>query len=129
MKLAVASCVTITKSNIALGNNYLAGTVYIDELFSLGANFLKFPKWTHNLGKFILGCYIKFDYGLMAELGVTTKLLHPMQESIKQQNTFTTIAAANVEVIASYCGCYECTAQVHKCVATTSSYSYSYSKV
>ena len=26
-----------------------------------------------------------------------------MQVSIKQQNTFTTIAAANVEVIASYC--------------------------
>ena len=30
-----------------------------------------------------------------------------MQDSIKQQNTFTTIAAANVEVIASYNGCYE----------------------
>ena len=29
-------------------------------------------------------------------------LLDPMQGSIKQQNTFTTIAAANVEVIASY---------------------------
>ena len=53
------------------------------------------------MGKFILGCYIKFDYGLKAELGVTTKLLHPMQESIKQQNTFTTIVAANVEVIAT----------------------------
>ena len=30
-----------------------------------------------------------------------------MQDSIKQQNTFTTIAAANIQVIASYRGCYE----------------------
>ena len=32
-----------------------------------------------------------------------------MQDSIKQKNTFTltTIAADNVEVIASYRGCYE----------------------
>ena len=30
-----------------------------------------------------------------------------MQGSIKQQNTFTTIAAAHAEVIASYRGCYE----------------------
>ena len=30
-----------------------------------------------------------------------------MQDFIKQQNTFTTTAAANVEVITSYCGCYE----------------------
>ena len=29
-----------------------------------------------------------------------------MQDSFKKQNTFTTIAAANVEVIASYRGCY-----------------------
>ena len=28
-----------------------------------------------------------------------------MQVSIKQQNTFTIIAAANIEVIASYCMC------------------------
>ena len=36
----------------------------------------------------------------LAELGATSNinLLHPMQDSIKQQNTFTTIAAANVEV-------------------------------
>ena len=32
-------------------------------------------------------------------------LLLPMQDSIKQHNTFTTIAAAKVEVIASYRGC------------------------
>ena len=31
-----------------------------------------------------------------------------MQDSIKQQNTFTTIAAANIEGIASERGCYEC---------------------
>ena len=30
-----------------------------------------------------------------------------MQDYIKQQNTFTTIAAANAEVIDSYDGCYE----------------------
>ena len=32
-----------------------------------------------------------------------------MQGSIKQQNNFTTIAAANAEVIGNYCvcGCYE----------------------
>ena len=30
-----------------------------------------------------------------------------MQDSIKQQNTFTIITAANVEVIASYHVCYE----------------------
>ena len=52
-----------------------------------------------------------------------------MQDFIKQQKTFTTIAAANVEAIASYCWCYECMVQVHRCVATTSSYNYSYSKV
>ena len=34
-------------------------------------------------------------------------LLHAMQDSIKQQNTFTTIAAINVEVIAGYRGCNE----------------------
>ena len=55
-----------------------------------------------------------------------------MQDSIKQQNTFTTIAVANVEVIASYCGCYEWFqhlefSEVYRCVATISSYSYSYS--
>ena len=32
-------------------------------------------------------------------------LLHPNQDSVKQQNTFNTIAAANVEVIANYRGC------------------------
>ena len=41
-------------------------------LFSLSAIFSEFPKCTHNLGKFILGCCIKFDYGLLAELGATT---------------------------------------------------------
>ena len=33
-------------------------------LFSLGANFPKFPKWAdwaHNSGKFIMVCCIKFD--------------------------------------------------------------------
>ena len=30
-----------------------------------------------------------------------------MQVSIKQQDTFTTITAADFKVIASYCGCYE----------------------
>ena len=30
-----------------------------------------------------------------------------MQNSIKQQNTSTTIAAADVEVIGDYHGCYE----------------------
>ena len=26
--------------------------------------FPEFPKWTHNSGKYILGCYMKFNYGL-----------------------------------------------------------------
>ena len=79
-------------------------------LFSLGANFPEFPKLIHNPGKFILGCCIKFNYGLLVKLDATvvflisnTDLLHPMQDSIKQQNTFilaTTIAAANVKVTA-----------------------------
>ena len=30
-----------------------------------------------------------------------------MQDSIKKQNTFSTIAATNAKVIASYHGCYE----------------------
>ena len=34
-------------------------------------------------------------------------MVDPMQDSIKQQNTFTTVAAANVKVIANYYGCYE----------------------
>ena len=63
------------------------------RLFSLGANFPKFPEWTHNSGKFILGCCIqKFDYGLLSELGVTVifssiNLLHPMQDSILSNKT------------------------------------------
>ena len=70
----------------------------------------------------------------MAKLGMTTNLLHPMQESIKQQNTFTTIAAINVEVIATVATMgvmngSTIQTQVYRSVATTSSYSYSYSKV
>ena len=61
------------------------------------------------LGKFILGCCIKFDNGSLVELGTTSislmiTLLHPMQDFIKQQNTLITIAAANVEDIANHCG-------------------------
>ena len=44
--------------------------------FSLGANFPEFPGWTHNLGKFILGCCIKFDWGLLMELGTTVIKLY-----------------------------------------------------
>ena len=43
----------------------------IQWLFSIGANFPEFPKWTHNSGKFILECCVKFDYGLLLELGTT----------------------------------------------------------
>ena len=45
----------------------------------------------------------------LAELGarVIFNLPNPIQGSTKQQNTFTTIAAANVKVIASYRGYYE----------------------
>ena len=54
-----------------------------------------------------------------------------MQGSIKQQNTFTTIAAANVEVKAiatmDVMNGYSIQTQVYRHVATTSSYSYSYS--
>ena len=73
----------------------------------VGANF---PEWTHNSGKFVLGCCVKFNYGSLAELGttiilkfsLTINLLHPIQDSIKQRNTSSkiNIAAANVEVIA-----------------------------
>ena len=89
--------------------------------------FPEFPEWTQNSVKFILACCIKFDYGLLVELYCTTStsnlehlqhfdvngiivhpgmtnnnnLLHPMQDFIKQQNTFTTTAATTVEVTAS----------------------------
>ena len=69
----------------------------------------------------------------LAELGATSNinLLHPMQDSIKQQNTFTTIAAANVEVKAiaavGVMNGYSIQTQVYRRVATTSSYSYWYS--
>ena len=48
----------------------------------------------------------------LAEFGASVMfskidLLNLMQGSIKQQNTFTTTAAANAEVIASHHGCYE----------------------
>ena len=36
-------------------------------LFSLGANFPEFHELTHYLGKFILGCYTKFDYGSLLQ--------------------------------------------------------------
>ena len=51
-----------------------------------------------------------------------------MQDSITQQNTYTTIIAANVEL--STMGVMNGSSiqtQVYRCVATTSSYSYSYS--
>ena len=55
-------------------------------------------------------------------------LLHLMQDSIKQQKSFTANAAANVEIIASYRWCYEwfysIQTQVYRHVA-----SYSYFKV
>ena len=54
---------------------------------------------------FKLGYCVKFNYGLLIFPNIN--LLRPMQDSIKQQNIFTTIAAANVEVIAIYRGCYE----------------------
>ena len=71
---------------------------------------MNFPEWTHNSGNFVLGCCVKFNYGSLAKLGttiilkfsLTLNLLHPIQESIKQQNASSKIkiAAANVEVIA-----------------------------
>ena len=35
-------------------------------LFSLGTNFPEFPEWARNSGKFILGCCIMFDCGLLS---------------------------------------------------------------
>ena len=62
------------------------------------------------LGKiyFKLECCVKFDYWLLAELAwcnhnistILTCCIQCMQDSIKQQNTFTIIAATNVQVIA-----------------------------
>ena len=33
------------------------------RLFSLGANFPKFPEWPRNLGKFMLGCFYRSIVG------------------------------------------------------------------
>ena len=69
-------------------------------LFSLGANFPEFPECTYNSGKFILGCCIKLNqYGSLAKLSNAGLY--------KAAKHFTTIAAANVEVIAGYHECYE----------------------
>ena len=45
-------------------------------LFSLGANFPHFPECTHNLGKFILGCFVKFDCELLTELRASVIFLY-----------------------------------------------------
>ena len=37
------------------------------SLFLLGANFPEFHEWAHYLGKFILGYYMKFDYGSLLQ--------------------------------------------------------------
>ena len=46
------------------------------------------------------------ELGLLGatNISINFNLLHPMLDSIKQQNTFTTIAVANVEVVANYHG-------------------------
>ena len=47
---------------IAISSLCIAFTYHIASgLFSLGANFPKFPEWAHNSGKFIMVCCIKFD--------------------------------------------------------------------
>ena len=61
------------------------------------------------LGKIYSGMLYKVWLWVLAKLIMTVMfsniyLLHPMEDSIKQQNTFTTIAAINVDVIAGYRG-------------------------
>ena len=46
------------------------------QLFLLGANFPKFPKWAHTLGKFILGLLYK------VQMWVTVVTLAEFGESI-----------------------------------------------
>ena len=83
--------------------------------FPIGSNFPEFPGWTHDSGNTVAVIDYGLDYGLLVELAwcdhnnyfSNINLLHPMRYSIKQQNTFTTIAVANFQVIASYRGCYE----------------------
>ena len=70
-------------------------------LFSLVQIFLNF---LNELGEFIL-CYCKMSATWHKHLFLSNSdLLDPLQGSLKQQNTFTTRAAANVDVIVSYHG-------------------------
>ena len=48
----------------------IVGTV--GGLFSLGVNFSKFYEFAYYWGKFILGCYMKFDCGCMAVVEIGT---------------------------------------------------------
>ena len=43
-------------------------------LLSLGENLSKFHKWAHYWGNFIMGCYIKFDCGLLLQKLKQTRL-------------------------------------------------------
>ena len=43
----------------------LFGHIPYSGLFSSGTNFPEFHEWAHYSGNFILGCYMKFDCGLL----------------------------------------------------------------
>ena len=52
----------------------IVGRIPYSGLFSLGVNFPEFHKWVHYSGKFILGCYMKFDCGLPLQKLAWTQL-------------------------------------------------------
>ena len=77
------------------------------RLFSLGENFPEFPEWARDSGKFILGCCIMFDCGLLScyfclELLLYGPLFSPVDLSSSSLGLFMTrmtsvLAAAIVE--------------------------------
>ena len=50
--------------DIIYDHNFILLILY-SGLLSLAANFSEFLEWAHNLGKFILGCCVKFDCELL----------------------------------------------------------------
>ena len=51
-------------------------TVSYSGLVSLGANFPKFHEWADYSGKFVLGYYMKFNYGSLLQK-LARKQLYP----------------------------------------------------
>ena len=114
----ILNFIVIYKANVDLWFTLIYTTVYEiyrnvgPLIFSLGSDFPKFPEWTHNLENLFWDAVWSLIMGYWRNLVrqyyfSSINFLHPIQGSIKQQKTFTTIAAANVEDIANYRGYYE----------------------